>query len=121
MPDVLEILNSMSVDDKALYSESRSAMRRAYLNAHNATVGIGKWENSDDWFLDLIDMKLALLFDKAGLMETSKKIIDNTEAERIEAEIIDKTKQLSAVRNGVSAQPNPNSYNKLDAATGWKS
>lgn len=77
MPDIREILNALSVDDRALWSEHRTIMRRSFLTAHNATVGIGDWTDKDDAFIDLIDIQLALLFDRAGRFETTKDIVGN--------------------------------------------
>jgi hypothetical protein len=77
MPDIREILNALDVDDRALWSEQRTIMRRSYLNAHNETVGMSNWMLEDDAFLDLIDIRLALLFDRAGKLHTVKEIIGN--------------------------------------------
>lgn len=77
MPDIREILNALSIDDRALWSEQRTIMRRSYLNAHNETVGMANWSHEDDAFLDLIDIRLALLFDRAGLLQSNKEIIGN--------------------------------------------
>ncbi len=87
MPDIREILNALDPDDRALWSEHRTTMRRAFLTAHNATVGIGKWNANDDAFADLIDIQLALLFDRAGRMDTGgKDIIGN--GDKIEADVL---------------------------------
>lgn len=77
MPDIREILNALSVDDRAVWSEHRTTMRRAFFTAHNATVGIANWTDKDDAFADLIDIQLALLFDRAGRFETTKDIVGN--------------------------------------------
>ena len=77
MPDIREILNALSIDDRALWSEQRTIMRRSYLNAHNETVGMANWSHEDDAFLDLIDIRLALLFDRAGRLNSVKEIIGN--------------------------------------------
>lgn len=70
-------------------------MRRSYLAAHVNTVGVVKWDMHDDAFLDLMDIKLALLFDRAGRFETVKEIIGN-DAERIEADIAKATIDIKA-------------------------
>ena len=77
MPDIREILNALSIDDRALWSEQRTIMRRSYLNAYNETVGMANWSHEDDAFLDLIDIRLALLFDRAGRLNAVKEIIGN--------------------------------------------
>lgn len=75
--DIREILMALSPDDRALWSEHRTTMRRSFLTAHNNTVGMGNWSDKDDAFIDLIDIQLALLFDRAGRFETTKDIIGN--------------------------------------------
>lgn len=87
MPDIREILAALSIDHRALWSEQRTIMRRSYLNAHNETVGIGNWTHEDDAFMDLIDIRLALLFDRAGLLETTKNIIDTDRQEAVESDL----------------------------------
>lgn len=94
MPDIREILNALSVDNRALWSEQRTIMRRAYLNAHNETVGIGNWTHEDDAFMDLIDIRLALLFDRAGMLESTKEIIGAEQGEKIENDLIVKSDKL---------------------------
>ena len=93
MPDIREILNALDIDNRALWSEQRTIMRRSYLNAHNQTVGMGNWSIEDDAFLDLIDIRLALLFDRAGLLHSTKEIIGN--GDKIEQELQDKDAQLA--------------------------
>ena len=85
MPDIREILNALDVDDRALWSEHRTIMRRSYLNAHNETIGMAKWTHEDDAFLDLIDIRLALLFDRAGRLHSVKEIIGN--GDKIESDL----------------------------------
>lgn len=77
MPDIREILSALDIDDRALWSEQRTTMRRSYLNAHNQTVGIGSWSHEDDAFMDLIDIRLALLFDRAGRLNATHDIVGN--------------------------------------------
>jgi len=93
MPDIREILNALDIDNRALWSEQRTIMRRSYLNAHNQTVGMSQWSHEDDAFLDLIDIRLALLFDRAGLLHSTKEIIGN--GDEIEQELKEKDTQLA--------------------------
>lgn len=82
--DIREILNSLSPEDRLLWSQCRTDMRRNYLNAHNSTMGIHNWDHTDDAFLDMIDIKLAILFDRSGRINSPKDIIGDcaaTEAE----------------------------------------
>ncbi len=89
--DIREILAALSPDDRALWSEHRTAMRRSFLTAHNHTVGIANWTDKDDAFADLIDIQLALLFDRAGRFEATKDIIGSDKAESIAANIIEQS------------------------------
>jgi len=111
MPDIREILNALSIDNRALWSEQRTIMRRAYLNAHNETVGIGNWTHEDDAFMDLIDIRLALLFDRAGLLDSTKEIIGAEQGEKIESELIAKAANLKV---------EPSEASKQLANGGWK-
>jgi hypothetical protein len=85
--DIREIYKSLSPDDRLLYSRIRTDMRRLYINAHTTIVKIQNWAVDDDAFLDLIDIKLATLFDRAGLMATTKEVIHKEDAKDIEEEI----------------------------------
>lgn len=75
MPDIREILSSLDIDDKARFLEARNTMRRSFMAAHAAALPIDKWTQDEDAFLDLIDIKLALIFDRSGRMDTKGKII----------------------------------------------
>lgn len=86
--DIREILAALSPEDRQLWSQHRTEMRRSYLNAHNTTVGMVAWSDNDDAFLDLIDIKLATLFDQSGKLEATKDIIGKDDESRIEAKIL---------------------------------
>lgn len=100
--DIREILQSMSIDDRAIWSESRTNMRRAFLYAHNETAGIANWEAIDDAFMDLIDIRLAMLFDRAGRLNMAdEKILNKPHAIAIEASIESAgSKLLKTGKNG---------------------
>ena len=84
--DIREILNALSPEDRLLWSQCRTDMRRNYLNAHNQTMGIHNWDHTDDAFLDMIDIKLAILFDRSGKLVSTKSIIGDSSV--TEAEIL---------------------------------
>jgi hypothetical protein len=73
--------------------------------AHNSVLGIAAWDANDDAFIDLIDIKLALLFDKSGRFAATKDIVGK-DGEKIEADILDQsdkskaTKMMQANGNG---------------------
>lgn len=89
MPDIREILAALDIDDKARFLEARNTMRRAFMGAHAASaLTIDKWTQEDDAFLDLIDVKLALLFDRSGHMDSKgKDIIHKEDGAKIEQDI----------------------------------
>lgn len=82
MPDIRDVLKGLSVDDRALYSEVRTTMRRAYLGAHARILPIDQYEATDDAFLDLIDVKVAMLFDRAGVFDHSQGHMDTEQVNK---------------------------------------
>ena len=84
MPDIRDVLKGLSVDDRALYSEVRTVMRRAYLSAHAKLLPIDQYDAQDDAFLDLIDIKIAILFDRAGVFNSAEGNLDTDTAKEIE-------------------------------------
>ncbi len=56
-----------------------------------------KWEMEDDYFLDLIDMKVAVLFDRAGAIDGAEAPVDKQEEKAIEASI---EKQGASISDG---------------------
>ena len=86
LPDIRTVLNALDAEDKRLWTQHRTEMRRSYLTAHNSILGVGTWSDSDDTFLDYIDIKLALLFDKAGGMrqQLDTIIVSTDDAKKIE-------------------------------------
>ncbi len=94
--DIREILAALTHDDRALWSEHRTAMRRSFLTAHNMTVGIGNWNANDDAFADLIDIQLALLFDRAGRFDATKALIDEGKADKLFADIHEQSDAVKA-------------------------
>lgn len=78
MPDIREIIKALLPEDRTLWQQCRNNMRSVYLNAHNSTVGMPAWNHDDDAFLDLIDIKLATLFDRSGRLIATKEIIGDS-------------------------------------------
>lgn len=109
--DIREILAALDEEDRKLWSQCRTEMRRTYLNAHNQVLGVTKWEAIDDCFMDLIDIRLAVLFDRAGRISTNKEIIDNSE--KIEEKIIEEGSKI--FKNG--NEELESNYKKMDE---WK-
>ena len=115
MPDIRVILEALSPEDKVLWSQHRTEMRRSYITAHSSILGTSAWDAHDDAFVDLIDIKLSFLFDRAGLLNTTKDIVGN-EHKSIEENILkqdDKVKeQLARV---VETKPYAPGYTTEDA------
>lgn len=121
--DIREIINSLDEQDKLLWNQHRTEMRRSYLTAHNSVIGVHTWDVYDDAFMDIIDLKLAILFDRAGRFAASKKlIIDHDEIDRVENEIIDIAKNLRT-QNATPSQATQLMQGKADGETngGWTS
>lgn len=106
MPDIREILSALSTDDQAIWNEHRTCMRKCYLEAVVATIGVHKFEQQDDSFMDLIDIRLALLFDRAGMLQASKEI-GLKDGDKIEADIISKEDAMKAHSGKVSPKIEP--------------
>lgn len=87
MPDIREVLKGLDPDHRAIYTEVRTAMRRAYLYAHSKILPIEQYEEADDYFLDLIDIKIAQLFDRAGTFNHVEGKLATEEAKEIETKI----------------------------------
>src|ERR1700748_2918899 len=85
--DIRELYKSLSPEDRIIYQKLRTDMRKLYLNAHNSIVGVENWSLEDDALLDLFDIKIAVLFDRAGSIEGLKPVVDKTETETIEKAI----------------------------------
>lgn len=111
MPDIREVLAALTPEDRMLWSQHRTEMRRSYMNAHNSVLGIAAWDANDDAFIDLIDIKLALLFDKSGRFTPSwsgdkvKEVIIAKDGDKIVEQIENDAKGLRLV----------------DKAAGWTS
>lgn len=71
MPDIRDTLKGLDIDHRAIYTEARTTMRRAYLSAHAKILPIDKYDQNDDKFLDFIDISIAMLFDRAGVFDHS--------------------------------------------------
>ncbi len=116
MPDIREVLNALDEEDKRLWLLHRTEMRRSYLTAHNAVLGIHTWNNSDDMFMDYIDIKLALLFDQSGRTKNTKTIVSGADADKIE-----NTLDLAETKLNESKQIHqPSAATQLVQGKGWQ-
>ena len=82
--DIRELYQSLSPEDRMLYQKIRTDIRKVYLHAHTNIVGMDHWTVDDDYFLDLLDMKVAVLFDRAGAIEGAKAPVSKDEVKAIE-------------------------------------
>lgn len=85
--DIRALYKSLSPEDRIIYQQIRSDFRKIYLNAHNNIVGMDKWSMDDDYFLDLLDIKIAEMFDRMGKVDSAVTVVDKEEKEVIEASI----------------------------------
>ena len=99
--DIRALYNSLSPENKSVYQQIRTDMRKVYLNAHTNIVGMDRWLMEDDAFLDLLDIKLASLFDRMGLIEGIKPVIDKEEEKVLEKAIESKGEAITAKMNVV--------------------
>lgn len=85
--DIRQLYNSLSPEDKALYQKIRTDIRKVYLNAHTNILGMDHWKAEDDALLDLLDIKVAILFDRGGSINSIKEVINKEEINKIEQKI----------------------------------
>lgn len=90
--DIRDILKGLSPEFAAIYAETRTNMRRAYLYAHSKLLPIEQYEIADDAFLDLMDIKIAELFDRSGSFNHAEGHLNTERAKEIETAIKDSSK-----------------------------
>ena len=95
MPDITDILHALDEADRRLYAQIRTRMRGAYLQGLVEIVGIHNHTENDDMFLDLIDIKIATLFDRAGHFDHSQGKLNTETANKIEADVKAEGKEVS--------------------------
>jgi len=103
MPDIRDILDALDEADRRLYAQIRTRMRGAYLQALVEVVGIHEHNEHDDYFLDLIDIKVATLFDRGGRFDAVKGKLNSKIADKIEDEIKDEAKIISQGQSVLNA------------------
>lgn len=113
MPDVREVLKALSDEDKVIWQNARTKMRSTFIAAHGATVGSERWNENDDAFLDLIDIRLALLFDQAGRLNAPSEVVSETDAKPIEKEIVKAEDQIKLNRTNVEMSEASKKLNDL--------
>jgi len=84
MPDIRDVLKGLDADSRAVYTEVRTQMRRAYLYAHSKALPIEQYNQEDDNFLDMIDIKIAMLFDRAGVFNHVEGHLNSDKAAEVE-------------------------------------
>lgn len=89
MPDIREVLNALSEQDRHLYSHVRTTLRADYIQAVHEVLGVRNWSHEEDSFLDLIDIKIAVLFDRAGRFNSAQGTIDDEAAAKLEQQIVE--------------------------------
>jgi hypothetical protein len=118
MSSIKTILNNLNENDKQLWQNCRTDMHRSYLNVLHQALGIDSIDSDDIAFTDLIDIKLALIFERAGRFRDLVSA-DNADADKLEAAINEQAKSLEALRN-VSLEHAPMSGSTCTIkAIGW--
>jgi len=127
MPDIREVLNALEEKDRVLYSYLRTEMVSVYLKSIHETLGVTNFNQEDHAFMDLIDIKLAILFDRAGKFNMAKGSIDEEAANAIEQQIVEAASGLK-LKSSTQSQRVLDSYapktningQALPQAAGWK-
>jgi len=96
MPDIRAILENLDDDARRDYQDWRSQIRSVYLTAHTHLVGSKNWRPEDDAFLDLVDIRLAVLFDRAGALVLDKPAGFSKEAEPIINDLMKQDSKITA-------------------------
>lgn len=120
MPDIRDVLNALEEKDRYLYSYLRTEMSAVYLKAIHETLGITNFNQEDHAFMDLIDIKLAILFDRAGKFNNAKGSIDEEAAAQIESQIAEAASGLKLVPTTKSQQVLDQFAPKTAAVQNWK-
>ncbi len=110
--DIRDILNNLDDNDKQLWQNCRTDMHRTYLNMLHQAMGIVSIDETDLAFMDLCDIKLALVFERAGRFRDAVAA-DSEKADEIENAIAEKAKSLEQLR-----KPGPLAL--VDQVSGWK-
>ncbi len=109
--NIKDILNNLDDNDKRLWVDHRTNLHRAYLTMLHDALGVASIDETDMAFLDLVDIKLALVFERAGRFR-SEVAADSEKADEIEKAIAEKAKSLETLR-----KPGPLAL--VDSVAGW--
>jgi len=120
MPDIRDVLNALEEKDRYLYSHLRTEMSSTYLKAVHETLGITNFNQEDHAFMDLIDIKLAILFERAGKFDAARGSIDEEAANQIEQQIVEAASNLKLVPTTNSQRVLDSFAPKASTPSGWK-
>ncbi len=73
MAHIHEILENIQEQDRHKFLTIRTALRKAYLTALAASVGIQNYSAEDDTFVDALDIKVEMLMHRAGIETPSNE------------------------------------------------
>lgn len=65
--DILNTLANMRDNEQRLFLKNRTSIRKAYFIALQSTVGMVNYNETDDTFLDALDIKMEMLAARAGM------------------------------------------------------
>ena len=77
--DVLNTLANMKENEQKLFLTIRNRMRKAYMLSIKQTIGIENYNETDDTFLDAIDIKCEMLAARAGMSTMDNENINAEE------------------------------------------
>lgn len=92
--DIREILAAIDEKDRQLWASCRTNMRKVYISAHNKIIGTADWETIDDAFLDMCDIQLAELFDRAGRIKAQKPLINHNDADKLKNDLLKRDDEI---------------------------
>lgn len=67
MMNISSLLSSMSEKDRAAFSAARASMQKTYIQTVALFGGVSAMDQSDSWWIDAIDQRIAQLMQRAGL------------------------------------------------------
>lgn len=70
--DIRDVIKGLALADVDVFAETRRRLRSEYINVLSTIVGVKEWSQSDDMFLDAMDIKVIQLFERAGRYNPSK-------------------------------------------------
>ena len=113
--DIREILTALDENDKLLWANCRTQMRKVYISAHNKIIGTADWATIDDAFLDMVDIQLAELFDRSGRIMATKPLVNQDDVNKIKDDL---NKRDDEIKDKLTLVSNGDNATKVPAMNG---